>query len=190
MKYLVLTAIFLGLISTGAEARQRHVSTGLHPDCNITMPCEKPYASSIVQQRETRGKYVARQMGGFGGPRVTVRKHEARRIEPRRESPVRVATTIVAHPEGCPRSAFCGCGAAVKVFGHSVRELWLAANWFKFPRAMPAPGMVAVRRHHVFVLEQHLDGNTWLAYDANSGGHATRIHARSISGYTIVNPRT
>lgn len=36
--------------------------------------------------------------------------------------------------------------------------------------------------------ESHLGGSTWLAYDANSGGHATRIHARSIAGYTIVNP--
>jgi hypothetical protein len=29
--------------------------------------------------------------------------------------------------------------------------------------------MAAVRRHHVFVLERHLGGNTWLAYHANSG---------------------
>jgi hypothetical protein len=28
-----------------------------------------------------------------------------------------------------------------------------------------------------------------MAYDANSGGHATRIHARSLRGYTVVNPR-
>jgi hypothetical protein len=51
----------------------------------------------------------------------------------------------------------------VRVFGHSVRDLWLAANWFKFPRAAPGAGMVAVRRHHVFVLEVHLGGDTWLA---------------------------
>jgi hypothetical protein len=95
---------------------------------------------------------------------------------------------VIAHPAGCPSRAFCGCGAAVRVFGHSVRELWLAANWFKFPRTAPAVGMVAVRRHHVFVLEQSLGGDTWLAYDANSGGHATRLHARSIAGYQIVNP--
>jgi hypothetical protein len=57
--------------------------------------------------------------------------------------------TIVAHPPGCSRRAFCGCGAAVRVFGAPIRSLWLAANWFKFPRAQPAAGMVAVRRHHV-----------------------------------------
>lgn len=97
---------------------------------------------------------------------------------------------IVSHPAGCPARAFCGCGAAVRVFGQPIRSLWLAANWFRFPRAAPAPGRVAVRRHHVFVLEQHLGGNVWQVYDANSGGRATRIHPRSIAGYTIVEPHT
>lgn len=97
---------------------------------------------------------------------------------------------VVAHPAGCPSRAFCGCGAAVRVFGKPIRSLWLAANWFRFPRAAPAPGRVAVRRHHVFVLEQHLGGSVWQVYDANSGGRATRIHSRSIAGYTIVDPRT
>jgi hypothetical protein len=34
-----------------------------------------------------------------------------------------------------------------------------------------------------------LGGSTWLAYDANSGRHATQLHARSIAGFVIVNPR-
>jgi hypothetical protein len=95
----------------------------------------------------------------------------------------------LAHPPGCPRRAFCGCGAAVRIFGRPVRALWLAANWLRFPRAAPAPGMAAVRRHHVFVLERYLSGNTWLAYDANVGRHATVMHPRSIAGYAIVDPR-
>ena len=103
-------------------------------------------------------------------------------------APAAARADILPHPAGCPSRAFCGCGAAVRVFGHAVRELWLASAWFRFPRAQPAPGMAAVRRHHVFVLEQHIEGNTWLAYDANSGGHATRLHPRSIAGYVIVNP--
>jgi hypothetical protein len=114
-----------------------------------------------------RGLRIVKAMGGLG----------------------EAATQTIAHPAGCPARAFCGCGAAVRVFGQPVRSLWLAANWFKFPRALPASGMVAVRRHHVFVLEQHLRGDIWLAYDANSGRHATRIHPRSISGYVIVQPR-
>jgi hypothetical protein len=98
------------------------------------------------------------------------------------------ARIVGGRPAGCP-SSFCGCGAALRVFGRIVPELNLAANWLRFPRTSPAPGMVAARRGHVFVLEQHLEGDTWMAYDANSGGHATRMHARSLRGYTIVNPR-
>lgn len=98
-------------------------------------------------------------------------------------------STVVAHPAGCPSRAFCGCGASLRIFGHSVRRLWLAANWFGFPRAAPAQGMAAVRRHHVMVLEQQVSGSDWLVFDANSGGGLTRIHVRSIAGFVIVNPR-
>lgn len=172
-----------------AQARQQHVATsGLHPLCNIIMPCELPYASTVKKTRETRGKYVARQMG-FGGPRHSSQLTESR-IASVRVVRRELNTQIVEHPAGCPSRAFCGCGAAVRVFGHAVRELWLAANWFKFPRAAPAPGMVAVRTHHVMVLEADMGDGVWQVYDANSGGHATRIHARSIAGYTIVSPRT
>lgn len=99
------------------------------------------------------------------------------------------ASAVVAHPAGCPSRAFCGCGASVRVFGHPVRGLYLSSNWLRFPRASPGPGMVAARRGHVFVLEQHVQGDEWLVYDANSGGHQTRVHHRSIRGFSIVNPR-
>lgn len=101
----------------------------------------------------------------------------------------RASTQYVSHPSGCPRRDFCACGAAVRIFGKPIRSLWLAANWFKFPRTHPHTGAVAVRRHHVFVLERHISGSTWLVYDANSGHHRTRIHPRSIAGYVIVDPQ-
>lgn len=96
---------------------------------------------------------------------------------------------LLPHPSGCPSRAFCGCGAALEVFGKHVRELWLARAWFKFPSAPPAPGMVAVRRHHVFVIREVRAPGLVLAYDANSGGHRTRLHLRSLAGYRVVNPR-
>lgn len=95
---------------------------------------------------------------------------------------------VVSHPSGCPGRAFCGCGVSVSVFGRPVRDLYLARNWFKFPRSTPAPGMVAVRRHHVMkILAVDASGNATV-YDPNSGGHQTRIHTRSLAGYTVVNP--
>ncbi len=98
--------------------------------------------------------------------------------------------TLLPHPSGCPRKAYCGCGTSVEIFGRPVRNLFLARNWFKFPRTSPAPGMVAVRRGHVMVLRQHLRGNVWLTIDHNSGRNRSRLHARSIAGFTIVNPRS
>lgn len=98
------------------------------------------------------------------------------------------AVEASGRPPGCPHR-FCGCALSIKVFGHSVRELWLAANWFRFPRTTPAPGMVAVRRGHVFQLQSHVSGNTWVVWDPNSGRGRIRVHNRSIAGHTIVNPR-
>jgi hypothetical protein len=50
--------------------------------------------------------------------------------------------------------------------------------------------MVAARRGHVFVLERHIRGSMWLVHDSNSGRGKTRIHARSIAGFVIVDPTT
>jgi hypothetical protein len=180
---MIRTAFFavlaLAALASNAEARQRHKPIVAHPDCNVTMPCEGVVPSA-------RGEMIARKLG-FGSAQK-VYKPRAQASQPRQRVAA-VSPAIVAHPPGCPSRAFCGCGAAVRVFGAPIRSLWLAANWLRFPRTAPAPGMVAARRGHVFVLEQHLGGNTWLAYDANSGGRKTRIHARSIAGYVIVNPR-
>lgn len=102
---------------------------------------------------------------------------------------MRPATRIVAHPPGCPRRAFCGCGVSLKIFGERRRGLYLARNWFKFPRARPAPGMVAVRHGHVFAILKVLEPGVVLAFDPNSGGRQTRIWRRSLAGFTVVNPR-
>ena len=56
------------------------------------------------------------------------------------------------------------------------------------PITFLSPVTVAALRGHVFVLERHILGPTWLAYDAHSGRHRARIHPRSIAGCQIVNP--
>lgn len=101
---------------------------------------------------------------------------------------VPAAQILGGRPSGCPH-AFCGCGASIHLFGRIIPFLNLAANWLHFPRAMPAPKMAAAKRGHVFVLEHHISGNLWMVFDANSGRHMSRMHPRSIAGYTIVNPR-
>ncbi len=107
---------------------------------------------------------------------------------PSRRRNVAGDVTYLAHPAGCPRRLFCGCGAAIAVFGKNVRELWLSSAWFKFPKTEPASGMVAVRRGHVFVLRSHVKGDIWIVEDYNSGKGQSRIHERRIAGYSIRNP--
>ncbi len=98
--------------------------------------------------------------------------------------------TFLPHPAGCPSRAFGGCGAATEVFGSPRRDLWLAANWLRFPRTAPAPGMVAARRGHVFVLRNEVSPGVWMVADHNSGGHRSRLHVRSLAGYAVVNPHS
>ena len=69
---IIIAAAVLCTLATVAEARPRHVATtGLDPMCNIIMPCILPSVSTPQARRETRGRYVARQMGELGSPRLT-----------------------------------------------------------------------------------------------------------------------
>ena len=176
LKPVFVAFAFLALASTVSEARPARI-IGQAPDCNVTMPCD--FSNSPTRQSGLNS--YSRESRRTEQP-VIVRRHAMLEAGSGR------AQVVGGRPTGCPRS-FCGCGASIRVFGHIVPGLNLASNWLRFPRTAPAPGMVAARRGHVFVLEQHVGGDTWMAYDANSGGRATRIHARSLRGYTIVNPR-
>lgn len=166
----LITAFALLCLLSPANARQRHatacVETGsvTHPSCMG----QDPFSGAVS---------------------ISVRMHRVKHAaNPRAPLSQETASEVVSHPLGCPDRAFCGCGAAVHIFGQPVRDLWLAANWFRFPRATPAPGMAAVRKHHVMVLETDLGNGVWMVFDANSGHHLTRVHARSIAGYIVVNP--
>jgi hypothetical protein len=174
---VLLAFAFIAFASTASEARPSRIA-GQASECNISMPCDFSFSQTRRIPFNAYGQEPQR---------------EERRARVQRSSsyPRQVAESgsqaIGGRPAGCPHS-FCGCGASLRVFGRIVPELNLAANWLRFPRTSPAPGMVAARRGHVFVLERHVEGDTWMAYDANSGGHATRIHARSLRGFAVVNP--
>jgi len=182
LKFVCVASAFLALSSTVSQARPSRVSSQA-PGCNVTMPCDFSIAKTGRAQIVVNAQPSQQLERPGHSPRGRVE------LGQREVSPVNVAGAqiVSGRPSGCPRS-FCGCGAALRVFGRVVPGLNLAANWLRFPRTSPAPGMVAARHGHVFVLEQHIEGDTWMAYDANSGGHATRIHARSLRGYTVVNP--
>src|SRR3569623_3640440 len=134
----IAAALCAVLFVSHAEARPRHhharVAHQLYsPECNVSMPCEgigkagffvkSAKMSAKESRRLARGQELYDAMP-FGMPTD------------------RAGNVILPHPAGCPRRAFCGCGAAVEVFGKPVRSLWLAATWLRFPRATPAPVMV------------------------------------------------
>ena len=96
--------------------------------------------------------------------------------------------TFIPHPAGCKWNSFCGCGASVRVFGRPVKELFLAANWGRFPSASCGPGRAAWRYGHVFVIESCNGDGTALATDYNSGGRLSRRHVVNLHGYRIVDP--
>lgn len=123
---------------------------------------------------------------GFKNP--PGQRHAAKSNKRMGKARIEDGARYLPHPPGCPRIAFCACGASVEIFGKAIRSLWPARAWYKFPRTSPGYKMVAVRAHHVFVLISHVGGNEWLVRDYNSGGHKSREHVRSIAGYKIVNP--
>ena len=164
-------ALLCALFAMPAEARPRHrAAPQFAPECFTIMPCEG----------------AVRPSGGFldgvRSIRVMMKRERVAAI-----SATAAARVIGGQPSGCP-ARFCGCGASLHLFGRIIPSLNLAANWLRFPRAAPAPNMVAARRGHVFVLKDHVAGSVWIVHDSNSGGRRTRLHARSIAGYAIVNP--
>jgi len=164
MRFLLTLVVLFTCISSAEARRLRHVESPTQPlFVDSWQTTTNIFGSSPIVQQASRIRQVIRATG-----RVV---------------------QMLAHPSGCPRRAFCGCGAAVEIFGTPRRDLWLARAWYKFPRSQAASGRVAVRAHHVFVLDTHVSGDVWLVRDYNSGGHASRLHERSIAGYTIVNPR-
>lgn len=183
MKKIVLLSAMLCLAASGAEARHGNISACVQTG-DIMRPCA----------------YQPDFLSGVRSIKVRMHREPAeRRIAKRAVQAVQIVERVVyratasavqmlPHPAGCPGRQFCGCGAAVEVFGSPRRDLWLAANWLRFPRTAPAPGMVAARHGHVFVLKVQRADGTWLVADFNSGGHASRLHVRPLSGYTIVNP--
>ena len=156
---IILGALLSIVVAATADAKPRHG----HLRGHSPIVCDERGCSDRAAQASVAS--VAMDANGNPGPAISRR------------------------PDGCPH-AFCGCEASLYVFGQIRADLNLASNWArKFPHTSPAPGMAAVRNHHVMVLMSHVEGNNWLVHDGNSGGGLTREHVVSISGYTIVNPR-
>lgn len=158
MRFLYLTALLLGLIVAGPAEARKN-----------------RHGSPVVSFNDWGQVNPMFDFNATSEPRRAIKRRASQ------------GTVIGGRPAGCP-SRYCGCSASLYLFGKIIPHLNLAANWLRFPRTAPAPRMAAARRGHVFVLVEHRGGNIWLVHDGNSGRKLTRLHERSIAGYTIVNP--
>jgi hypothetical protein len=157
----------------------------------------------FIGQAQARPLVVCNQLGCSDRPGL---ENNERNFSARRHSSRHVIDThgndtviIGGRPAGCPR-AYCGCGlrkwlAARGLSGMSDIRLNLADNWRRlFPRTHARPGAVAVRNRrvrgygHVVYLIAHVRGNVWRVRDYNSGRGLSRIHNRSVAGYSFVSP--
>lgn len=91
-------------------------------------------------------------------------------------------------PSQCPPRLWCGCAAAIKVFGEPRRDLWSARAWLKLGRPVPhpAPGAVVVyargkRGGHVGIVVSVVGPGRIIMWSGNDG-NAIRTRERSTAG--------
>ena len=171
MNWKILAALLVGAVfSLPVEARHKPVNACIETG-NIMQPCA----------------YQPNFLSGIRSIKVRMHRERHSAIQRVPEGRETASQVIGGRPAGCPH-AFCGCSASLKVFGRIIPALNLAANWRRFPPSAPAPGMVAWRAHHVFVILAVNSDGTVVAHDGNSGRHLTRVHTVSLRGYRVVNP--
>jgi hypothetical protein len=112
---------------------------------------------------------------GWRDRRVIARNHETGFAVSVLSAACRIARSL-----GGP----CGCFASEQVFGHSVRELWLADAWLKFPRTLPHSGAVAVwpHRHVAPVIAVNGDGTVTVR-------DSWAVRRVRVAGLVFVDPR-
>lgn len=180
----MLRAVFLGALALACAfvvslfVAVPGWSAGLHPECNVTMPCAVPAVAVSKRARSRIARAERYRNVEFGAP---LYPPETQR------SFLRGVEILGGRPAGCPRR-FCGCGVSLKVFGRIIPDLNLAANWKRFASATPGAGTVAWRPGHVLFVEAHLGGTMYQVYDPNSGGGKIRRHVRNLAGYRFVDP--
>lgn len=87
MKSIVLAMAFLLVLFSGAEARQRR-TYAVHPECNVTMPCEGVHTSA-------RGARIERAMPFGVAVKTYTPRAEARRVQRVRHASTRHSRRVL-----------------------------------------------------------------------------------------------
>ncbi len=160
----IIAAVLCGLFTFPfCSAEARPLKHQVHPDCNVTMPCEGVVTSTV-------GQRVILAQRGFGLPVKT--------YTPMREGSF--STGIGPRPH-----RWCGWYMQQKT-GVTSRGTGLNLNraimWAHVGRpAAPAPGVVVVWKHHVGMLMGQDARGRWIVHSGNDS-HAVRERVRSIVG--------
>ena len=188
MKKFFFTAIAVAAIAiaTPASAKRSVGASGLHPDCNITMPCQE-YSSGPRSMRTMRVKANP----SFGAPDINP-VYSARRL-------VRVASlgvTRMGYGDGIgPNPGYrVSCGWMMQhetgiTSGRTGLNLNLARNW----RYVGSPGNGSAgeifsqyghvsritgpgsRPGYVMTVSHRVTGGSWYRERRLSSGHARRV---------------
>jgi hypothetical protein len=171
MKYVLMAlAILLGS-GVAAEARQRH--RGHHHG----------YAHHY-------GRYlVVRHWRHLARRHSRHLKHFAHKKNRVTGSGVRVDLPWVCRHRAAPMGGPCGCWTGHSLLGTTAHvwhgiNLWLAADWLRFPRSSPGPGTAAVWRNHSHVAPVARDNHDGTVSVSDYWG----VHRVRLAEIIIVNP--
>jgi hypothetical protein len=182
LKTVLAACALLCALTINAEARQRHKATGMHPDCNVTMPCVAPSASTPEQVRVARGRYVARQLG-FGS---AIERRAVRAPKAQPAASYGVPSPSIGYSLSRPSRYIAGrlicavnVGAALAERGIRGTGSALALSYLRWGRSAggPVPGAVIVsgRRGggHVAIVSR-VEGGIVYAWNATGGQRGWR----------------
>jgi hypothetical protein len=191
MKSIVLAMAFLLVLFSGAEARQRK-AYAVHPECNITMPCEGVVTSSrgariekampfgVAVKTYTPRAEVRRAQRHYAAPRVRAERQLYAAVNPRMEVQPNISYSRDIGPK--PHRAWCGwfmqAETGVTSRGTGL-NLNLAREWARVGQATTARvGAIVVWAHHVGKIVGQSANGQWIVRSGNDGN---RVRERPLS---------
>jgi hypothetical protein len=179
----LIAALFLcvfGLSNADAHARHHHHHGVAHPVAaqshDYSYPVDDRYSYM------NKGEWVWHERGPkalYEWQKHSKAHQEAKPVVYASFSPANYSTS---RPSDCYGIPWCGCFMR-HLLGVADKSFNLARRWASYgtPASGPAPHVIGVMPHHVFMVLQVISPRQVLAISGNDG-HAVRTRVRSIGG--------